>query len=105
MIDRLYTTSETGWEWNVDVRNAGQATAAASSTGLKRSCCLDELLIATPQLAPGESVTVTAECPQGSMAQATARADATNVVPEMDEDNNQRASVPGEGVDGRCRYP
>ncbi len=104
VIDRVYTTIDPSLEWNVEVRNAGDAAAPATSTGLSRAGG-EEILIDTPGLAPGESDTVKAECQFGSIATATARADAAGVVDESDEDNNSRDSDPDQGIGGRCRYP
>jgi hypothetical protein len=104
VIDRVYLTAAVGWEWNVEVRNAGITGAAASKTGITQ-LGLAEVLVDTPALAAGASVTVKAECIYGQFAEATARADATNVVDESNEANNDRAADPGGGTGGRCRYP
>jgi len=104
VIDRVFLTSANGWEWNVVVRNAESAAAGASLTGISRAGG-PEVLLETPALAPGASVTVKTECYYGSLADATARADATDAVAESDETNNARASDPGGGTGGRCRYP
>ena len=103
MIDTIYLTSATGWEWKVVVRNVGNAGAGASVTGVTRAG--QEVLVGTPALAPGASVTVRTECPYGSLANATARADATNVLAESNEADNNGASAPGGGTNGRCRHP
>lgn len=103
-IDNVFATGENGWEWNITLRNAGEASAAASQTGISRAGGA-EVLVATPALAPGASVTVKTECPYGSLTNATARADATDVVAESNEVNNTRAAEPGGGTGGRCRYP
>ncbi len=104
VVDRVYAASEESWMWVVDVRNAGYGAAPASQTGLTRFGA-DEALIDTPALAPGESATVKTACPYGSIAEATARADAAGAVDESDEGNNDGASQPPQGVGGRCRYP
>ncbi len=103
LIARIFLTSSEGWTWNVVVRNEGAGTAPAAQTGLSRAGG-PELLLATPALAPGESVTVQAECPYGSLGNATARADAEGVIAEENEDNNS-LSYTGGGTGGRCRYP
>jgi hypothetical protein len=104
VIDRVFLTSDTGWEWNIVVRNTGLAAAGDSLTGLTQPG-LAEVLIKTPGLAPGESVTVKTECPYGSVDSATVRADATGVVVESDESNNGGGAETGGGTSGRCRYP
>jgi hypothetical protein len=63
------------------------------------------VVVDTPALAPGQSATVQATCQYGSPAEATAHADAGNVIEERDEANNARASDPGIGTGGRCRWP
>lgn len=105
-LDRVHAFEDpsAGWQWKVDVRGAGDAPAPASLTGLSRAGG-PEILIDTPALAPGESMTVTAECQPGSLATATARADAGSAVDESDEGNNTRCSDPDQGIGGRCRYP
>jgi hypothetical protein len=104
VVDRVYLQSEAGWEWNVDVRNAGTADAPATQTSVTLAAG-GEVPVATPALAAGATTTVKTECPYGSIADATARADATGAVDEADETNNERASDPGGGTGGRCRYP
>ncbi len=103
VVDRLWLTSDTGWLWNATVRNAGAAAAPATKTAIAQQDLAD-VLVDTPALAAGASVTVTVSCPYGSLSTGTARADATALVDESDETNNSRASEPG-GVGGRCRYP
>ena len=103
VVDIIYLTVEAGWEWNIEVRNAGNADAPATRTGITQPN-LNEMLIETPELKPGQSVTVKTQCPYGSLGDATARADSTKVVDESNEDNNER-SVSSLGTSGRCRYP
>lgn len=103
VVDRVYLTSDTGWMWNVEVRNAGAGGAPATQTSIARAGQTPPDLIETPALAPGESVTVRRECPYGSIAEVTARADATEVVDESHESNNEATGSGGTG--GRCRYP
>ena len=104
VIDRAYLgpDPEHYGRWNIEVRNAGNAPAAPSKTALERGGSAE--LLDTPALAPGASVTVTTPCLYGSLGTGTARADATNVVAESREDNNDRAFGPY-GTNGRCRYP
>jgi hypothetical protein len=104
VIDRIYVDSARGWAWYIEVRNAGNASAPASRTGITQPD-VAERLIDTPPLAAGESVTVTIECPYGSLGEATVRADATNGVDESNEANNERATDRQWGTNGRCRYP
>lgn len=103
VVDRVYVTGEGSWTWNIKVRNAGASDAPASKTGLIREAT-DPVLIDTPALAAGATVIVKTACPYGTRVQATGRADATGLVDESNESNNDRASEPG-GTDGRCRYP
>jgi hypothetical protein len=103
VVDRLFLTSDTGWLWNIVVHNVGAADAPASQTALSQGG--PDVLVATPALAAGTSTTITTECPYGSLATGTARADAANVVDESSEDNNGVSSDPGIGTGGRCRYP
>lgn len=92
-----------GFQWHVTVRNAGEETAPPSTTWVLRENA-GTIEIATPELAPGASTTVKAECPYGSVAQGTGRADGPGQIAESDESNNDRVSGQG-GTGGRCRYP
>jgi len=90
--------------WNIEIRNRGNGDAPASKTGLTSPPGSDERRIDTPPIGAGDSVTVTAECPYGSIGKAAVRADAKNDVQESDEGNNG-AESPESGVNGRCRFP
>ena len=103
MIGNVYLTSATGWTWNIVVSNAGVADAGVSQTRLVTASGLT-VFLDTPALAAGDSVTLTTECPYGSIGQATATADATEVLQESDETNNVFTSEL-DGTVGRCRYP
>jgi len=94
--------------WNIVIRNDGDADAPATKTGFTQPKGSDERRIDTPPIEAGDSVTVTAECPYGSIGEAKARADAGDKVDEKDEDNNGESAKGGlQGDDGefRCRYP
>lgn len=104
VVDRVFLTSATSWLWNVQIRNAGDGAAPPTKTALSQPLQA-QVLIDTPALAPGASVTVTIACPYGSLAEATAQADASNLAEEREEANNARASDLGIGVGGRCRWP
>jgi subtilase family serine protease len=94
--------------WNIEIRNRGNGDAAASKTELNQPPG-SERRIDTPPIKAGDTVTVTAECPYGSIGEATVRADADDDVAESDENNNTSDPVHGgiQGGDGkyRCRYP
>ena len=95
--------------WNIEIRNRGNGDAPASKTGLTQPTGSDERQIDTPPIKAGDSVTVTAQCPFGTIGKAKARADANNDVTESDEGNNNSDQVTGgiQGGDGesRCRFP
>ncbi len=73
---------------SADVKNIGLADAVASQTRITQTGGVSTL-VNTPALAPGASVTVSTGCGDGEDS-ATVVADATNVVDESDETNNQR---------------
>ena len=86
------------------VRNGGTAAAPASKTALAQNDQYqNETLVDTPALQPGQSVTVTAPCTYGTLS-FSARADATNVVGEIDETNNRRARTGDPAVGSGCKY-
>ncbi len=73
---------------SADVKNIGAADAVASKTRITQTGGVSTL-VNTPALAAGASVTVFTGCGDGEDS-ATVVADATNVVDESDETNNQR---------------
>lgn len=108
VIDRVFltqtTSTQSGWVWNIIVRNAGDAGAGESKTGFTESGA-QEVLIATPALAAGESFTHQVDCRVQAPAEASARADATGVVAESNESDNGRTADPGGGSNGTCTPP
>ena len=103
VIERVYINSDEGWKIYADVRNVGEADAAASKTEIIQEG-QDPVQVDTPPLLPGEMTTLSIECVYAGPDSAIARADATGLVAESDEGNNQ-GSVSGGGISGACRYP
>jgi hypothetical protein len=102
VIDQVSLSSDL-LQWHVVVRNAGSADAPATQTGIAQPG-VPEVLVGTPALAAGATAEVISQCPYGSIADATVRADAGGAVAEADETDNGGDSGPL-GITGRCLYP
>jgi subtilase family serine protease len=101
-VSSVYFNGDTGWKVFADVANIGSDSAPATQTQIAQDG-QSPVLLATPALAGGETTTVSVDCPYGSLATATATADAGNAVTEANEANNSASGSGGTG--GRCRYP
>ena len=90
------------------VRNIGAADAPPSKTAIAANTSFqNEQLVDTPALPSGQSTTVTGDCgTSGNYGSGdfSARADATGVVDESDENNNSLVNAYDQG-DRRCAFP
>jgi hypothetical protein len=103
VVSRVYAVSNSQlgtFQVKADVTNIGNAAAPQSFTGITPQGG-QETPVFTFAIPPGGTTTVGYPCAYGTPS-ATARADATNVVDELNEANNSGASSPEEIF---CRFP
>jgi CARDB protein len=86
------------------VKNAGNGDAGWSKLAISQPAGSAERFVDTPPIPAGSSTIVSADCPYGTVAQATIRVDSTNALAESNEDNNY-FDTGLRGTGGRCRLP